>query len=125
MKDSGKSREHGLTLLVHGRKITADATKGSNPRLTAKGASNLLLNFRHPKIALRLIVGKRDREVIEQSEHLISSVQQDIQEVFGRTVSAPALALSLRFAGRRPGAIASSQDLKIAGSPFIALRSEE
>jgi len=86
MKDSSKSRQHGMSLLVHGRKITADATKGGDSCLTAKGASNLLLNFRHPKIPLRLVVGERDREVMEQSEHLVSPVQQGIQEVFGRTL---------------------------------------
>ncbi len=49
-----------MTLLAHGGKIAADVTKGGRSRLRAKGARNLLLNFDHTKIPLRLIVRKRD-----------------------------------------------------------------
>ncbi len=56
MEDSRKSREHGVSLLLHRRKITADATKSGDPSRTAKGARNLLLHFHPAKIPLGLVV---------------------------------------------------------------------
>ena len=56
MEDSSKSRQHGMPLLVHSRKITADAAKSGDPSRTAKGARNLLLHFRPAKIPLGLVV---------------------------------------------------------------------
>jgi hypothetical protein len=47
----------GVPLLLHGRERTADAAKGGGTRRTAEGTRNLLLDFCHTKIALRLIVG--------------------------------------------------------------------
>ena len=57
MEDSSQSREHGMSLLVHRRKITADAAKSGDPSRTAKGARNLLLHFCPAKVALGLVVG--------------------------------------------------------------------
>ncbi len=44
MEDSSKSRQHGMSLLLHRRKITADAAKSGDPRRTAKGAPTLVTN---------------------------------------------------------------------------------
>ncbi len=78
MEDSGKSREHGVSLLLHRRQIAADAAKSRGPSRTAKGASNLLLHFDHPQVALSLIVRKWNREVVEQRQHLFGTLKQCI-----------------------------------------------
>lgn len=81
MEDSSKSREHGVSLLVHRRKITADAAKSGAPRRTPKGASNLLLNFRSAKVPPGLVVRKRNPQVVKQSQHLLCTPQQRIQQI--------------------------------------------
>jgi len=57
MEDSSQSREHGMSLLLHRRKITADAAKSGDPGRTPKGARNLLLNFCPAQVPLGLVVG--------------------------------------------------------------------
>ncbi len=57
MKHSTESSQHGMPLLLHGRKIAADAAKGRGASRTAKGARNLLLHFGPAKIPLSLVVG--------------------------------------------------------------------
>ncbi len=57
MEDSSQSREHGMSLLVHRRKITADAAKSGDPSRTPKGTRDLLLHFCPAKVALGLVVG--------------------------------------------------------------------
>ncbi len=42
MEDSRKSREHGMSLLLHRRKIATDAAKSGDPRRTAKGCGGYL-----------------------------------------------------------------------------------
>src|SRR5258708_13486460 len=39
------------------RQVASDATKGRRSRLAAEGARDLLLNFDHPHIPLRLVIG--------------------------------------------------------------------
>src|SRR5256714_14805933 len=121
MEDSGQSREHGVSLLVHGRKITADAAKSGDPSGTAKGARNLLLDFGPAKIALGLIVGKGNAQIVEQGQHLLGTHQQGIEQMLGLALLAPTFALS----GSRGGwwrlrRIAGRQDLEIARDPVIA-----
>ncbi len=90
MEDRCQSREHGVSLLLHCRQITANAAKRADPRRTAKGTSNLLLHFGPAQIPLRLVVGKRDREVVEQGQHLLGTREQRIQEILGRALLDPA-----------------------------------
>src|SRR5437764_13470714 len=99
MEDSSESKEHGMSWLVHRRKITANATKSGDPSRAAKGARNLLLNFGQAKIALGLVVGKRNAQVVEQSQHLLCTPKQRIQQILGLALLAPAFP----FAGGRGG----------------------
>src|SRR5437899_13028171 len=92
MEDSSQSREHGVSLLLHRRKITADATKSSGPSRTAKGARNLLLHFGPAKIPLGLVVGKRNAQVVEQRQHLLGTSKQRIEQILGLALLAPAFA---------------------------------
>jgi hypothetical protein len=57
MEDSSKSGKHGMPLLVHSRKVTADTAKSGDPSSTPKGARNLLLNFCPAKVPLGQVVG--------------------------------------------------------------------
>src|SRR5260370_16458148 len=94
MEDSSKSREHGMSLLVHRRKVTADAAKSGDPRSTPKGARNLLLHFCPAKVPLGLVVRKRDPQVVEQSQHLIGTRHERVQKILGLALLAPAFPLS-------------------------------
>src|SRR6266704_1763193 len=122
MEDSCKSREHGMSLLVHRRKITADMAKSGDPSRTAKGSRNLLLNFRPAKIPLGLVVRKRNAQVVEQRQHLLGTQEQRIQQILGLALLGSAFA---RACGRggwwRLSGIASRQNLEIASDPFVAL----
>src|SRR5258708_9255405 len=99
MEDSRKSRKHGVSLLLHRRKIAADAAKSGDPSRTAKGARNLLLNFRPAKVPLGLVVGKRKTQVVEQSQHLLGTPKQRIQQILGLTLLGPAFGRSCRRGG--------------------------
>src|SRR6266699_927211 len=122
MEDSSKSREQGVSLLLHSRKITADAAKSGDPSRTPKGAGNLLLNFRPAKVSLGLIVRKRNPQVVEQRQHVLCTQEQRIQQILGLALLAPAFALSCgRVGWWRLSGIASSQNLEIASDPFVAL----
>src|SRR6266849_9677155 len=122
MEDSSQSREHGVSLLLHRRKITADAAKSGDPSRTAKGARNLLLHFRPAKVPLGLIVRKRNPQVVEQRQHLLGTQKQRIQKILGLALLASAFA---RSCGRRGwwrlSSIASRQNLEIASDPVVAL----
>src|SRR6266853_746168 len=124
MEDSSQSRQHRMSLLLHRRKITADAAKSSGSSRTAKGASNLLLNFGPAQIPLGLVVGKRNAQVVEQRQHLLGTRHQGIQQILGLALLLPAFMRSCRR--RRWGwlsGIASRQDLEIARDPVVALES--
>src|SRR5215813_3875822 len=115
VENSDKRGQHGMTLLVHGRKITADAAKGRGATGTAKGARNLLLHFGHAQISFGQIVGKRNAQIIEQSQHLIGSQKQSIKQILRLALLTSAFALvGSRSRRWRLSSIASRQDLKIA-----------
>src|SRR5512135_1753970 len=122
MEDSSKSGEHGMSLLVHRRKITADAAKSGGPSGTPKGARNLLLHFRPAKVPLSLVVGKRNPQIVEPRQHLLGPPKQRIEQILGLALLAPAFA---RSCGRRGwwrlSGIASGQNLEIARDPVVAL----
>src|SRR2546426_5926002 len=83
MEDSNKSRQHGMSLLLHSRKITADAAKSGDPCSTPKSARNLLLHFCPAEVPLGLVVRKRNPQVVEQGQHLLGTQKQGIQQILG------------------------------------------
>jgi hypothetical protein len=122
MEHSGECRQQRMPLLQLGRKITADAAKSGGNSRTAKGASNLLLHFGHPKVALGLVVRKRNPQVVEHGQDLIGSCEQGIQEILGLALFGPLCSLSRFSTGRRGlGGVASSQDLEKASHLLIQL----
>ncbi len=44
-------------LLAQRRQVASDTTKGSRSRFAAEGARDLLLDFDHPHIPFRLVIG--------------------------------------------------------------------
>src|SRR5215467_8518364 len=122
MEDSGQSREHGMSLLLHRRKITADAAKSGDASRTAKSAGNLLLHFGPAKIPLGLVVRKRNPQVVKPRQHLISTRHQRIQQILGLALLGSAAAGSCRRGGWwRLSSIARRQKLEIASDPVVAL----
>src|SRR5260370_33892830 len=121
MEDSSQSSQHGTSLLLHRRKITADAAKSGDPSGTAKGGRNLLLHFCQAKVALGLVVRERNPQIVEQSLHLLGTQEQRIQQILGRALLGPTFA---RPSGRggwgRLSGLASCQNLEIASDPAVA-----
>ena len=60
-----------MTLFTHRRQVAADVTKDRRPDFAAEGACNLLLDFDHAKIPLRLIVGERNPQIVQKRQHLV------------------------------------------------------
>src|SRR5712692_355123 len=122
MEDSSQSRQERMPLLLHRGKITADAAKSGDPSRTAKGPRDLLLHFCPAKVALGLVVRKRNAQIVEQSQHLLGTRHQRIQQILGLALLGLAFALSRR---RRRwwwlSSIASQQNLEITSDPFVAL----
>src|SRR5258708_24037624 len=83
LKNRSHSGKHGAALFAHRREIAADDAKSGCPLGTAKGARNLLLDLHHAQIPLGLVVAKRHGEIVQESENLLGSGQQSIQEIFG------------------------------------------
>src|SRR6266566_2763726 len=122
MEDRRQSRQHGVSLLAHRRQITADAAKSGDPSRTAKGARNLLLNLRQAKVALGLVIRKRNAQVVKQSQHLLGTRHQRIQQILGLALLGSAFARSYgRHRGWRLSGIARRQNLEIARDPFVTL----
>src|SRR5450755_463082 len=122
IENSNEGGQHGMTLLLHGGKITADTAKYRGSRRTAKRARNLLLHFGHPKISFGQIVAKRKSQIVEEGQDLIGTPQQSIQQVFGLALFPPAFAPFCGRRCRRLRCISGCQDLKIPGNPFITLQ---
>src|SRR5260221_13120061 len=120
MEDSGQSRQHRMSLLLHGREITADAAKSGGSSRTAKGASNLLLNFGPAQIPLGLVVGKRNAQVVEQRQHLLGTRHQGIQQILGLALLLPSFLRScLRRRWVRLRGTPSRQSLERPENPAI------
>src|SRR6266436_8327631 len=118
-EDGSKSLKQRVALLVHSRKVAADAAKGRGPIIAAEGASHFLLNLDHAQIAFGLIVGKGDGQVIQEGQHLMSSMQQRIQQIlgFGLCVWAPLAWRSWHSRGL--SSISDGQDAEVASHPSI------
>ena len=76
-----KCREQFDPLLAQSRKITADAAEYCHPLFGAETAGDLLLDFDHAKIALRLVVVKRDRKIMQEPEHGPLAPREAIQQI--------------------------------------------
>jgi hypothetical protein len=80
-----------MPLLVHRRKITANAAKSGDSRRTAKDASNLLLHFRQAKVLLGLVVGKRNSAGSRKGRPKQSQAKNLLDALLGRAEQVLAL----------------------------------
>ena len=123
MEDSGKSSQHGVPLLLHGGKITADAAKRGGSAGAAKRARDLLLHFGPAQVPLGQVVGKRNAQVVEQGQHLFGTRHERIQQIPGGALLGSAFAFASRSdRWRWLSRIASCQNLEIACDPVVALK---
>src|SRR6266566_8887372 len=56
-------------LLAQGGKVTANTTKHRHPVFGAEAPGDLLLDFDHPQISLRLVVVKRYGKIEQEPQH--------------------------------------------------------
>src|SRR6266581_7071200 len=112
-------RQQSDPLLAQGREVTADATEHRHPNFRPEAPGDLLLDFNHAKISLRLVVVKRDRKIEQEPEHGPLSPRQSIQQIASRALfGSPRYALGMfRLLGccrRGIGLIAFCEDRVIA-----------
>ena len=68
-------------LLAHGGQIGAGDAEGVSAWRGAKATGDLLLQFRHPNVALGLVVVKRDTRIVEETQHLVGVSAQTSEEI--------------------------------------------
>src|SRR5215471_16911092 len=100
IEDGNKSLKHRMTLLAHSREVGANTTEGGGPFLGSERARNLLLDFGHTQISLGLIVRKWPRKVIHESEDLLSTLQEGIEQILGGSLFGWPLPFGHRSRGR-------------------------
>src|SRR5260370_41092767 len=91
---SGKSGKNGMTrkgvierrqqfdpLLAQSRKVTADTAEHGHSLFGAETPGDLLLDFDHAQISLRLVVVKRDRKIEQEAQHGPLAPRKSIQQI--------------------------------------------
>jgi hypothetical protein len=82
-----------------------------------------LLDLEHAQIALREIVGKRHRKIIQESQHLLGAFEQGIQEIFRIALFWPTLFLGWGESKLMVGGKALLEQFKILDDQAISLGS--
>src|SRR5260221_10269491 len=73
-------------LLAQSRQVTADAAEHGHPLFGAETPGDLLLDFNHPQIALRLVVVKWDRKIVQEPEHGPLAPREAIHQIARRAL---------------------------------------
>lgn len=68
-------------LLAYGGQIGAGDAEGVSAWRGAKATGDLLLQFRHPNVALGLVIVKRDTRIVEETQHLVGVSAQTSEEI--------------------------------------------
>ncbi len=85
--------EQIAALLAHGGQIGAGDAKGVSALRGAKASGDLLLQFRHPNVALGLVVVERNLRIVEEAQHLVGVSAQASEEIHrSRLLDPPASA---------------------------------
>src|SRR6266849_4533143 len=100
-------------LLAQRRQVASDATKGRRSRFAAEGARDLLLNFDHPNIPLRLVIVKRHDKAVQEGQYDFLVVDQAVKQVACRTLFGASFAAggSLSGGGQRISVCEQSHEL--------------
>jgi hypothetical protein len=75
-----------MTLLLHGRDVTADTAESLRSGRGAETTTDLLFDLHHPQIPLGQIVVKGDSKVMQKRQRLWLVLRQAIQEVLTFTL---------------------------------------
>src|SRR5258707_7649803 len=67
-------------LLAQSRKVTADEAEHCHSLFGAETPGDLLLDFDHPKISLRLVIVKWDRKIVQEPDHGPLAPREAIQQ---------------------------------------------
>src|SRR5947199_2688351 len=109
-----KCGQHFDLLLAQGRKVTADATEHRHPVFGTETPGDLLLDFDHPQISLRLVIVKRHSKIVQEPQHGPLPLRESIQQITSRALfGSPSCWLLGRW-GRGIGKVAFGEDLIIA-----------
>src|SRR5712691_91669 len=114
-----KCREQFDPLLAQSRKVTEDAAEYCHPLFGAEATGDLLLDFDHAQISLRLVVVKRHREIEQEAQHGPLAPRESIQQIASRALfGSPRCSLRLfrlpRCRRRGIGLVPFCEDLVIA-----------
>src|SRR5260221_5239294 len=81
--------EDRAALLAPGGADRAKAAEGIGTGVAAEGARDLLLDFDHAQVPLRLIVVEGHGEVLEEQERLMFIHPEPVEQVAGRALLTP------------------------------------
>src|SRR5262249_9665465 len=108
-EDGVEGSQKRLALLAQRRQVAADRRVRRRAVVSAKTASDLLRDLEPAQIALGLVVGEGNREVVEEDEHLVLAEEEAPQSIAGGRLCQPsALArwtglVGWWWVGREPG----------------------
>ena len=95
--------EQIAALLAHGGQIGASNAEGVSALGGAKASRDLLLQFRHPNVALGLVVIERNPRIVEEAQHIVGVSAQASEKIgCGRLLDPPASAGFARRFGVEP-----------------------
>src|SRR6266568_1852313 len=122
MEDSRQSRQHGMPLLLHGRRVAADAAKGCGTSRTATGATAFCcpLAQRRSRSAWLFVKGS-ERSSSKASTCSARKSRASVPFLGLALFASPFAFFSRRARGWGLSGIASRQDLEIARDPVITL----
>src|SRR5712692_6265487 len=70
-----------MTLLLHGRDVTADATEGLRPSGSAETTTDLLLDLHHPQIPLGQVIIEGHSKIMHKRQGLFPVLHQSVQQI--------------------------------------------
>ena len=100
-------------MLPAGGERAADTTEEACPAHGAEATGHLLVYLDHTDVAFRLVVGKRDIRVRQESKHLVLVFLETVQQASGLALSSPPF-LTFPGRGRRALCVPQCHDLIIA-----------
>jgi len=106
-EDGLQRSEQQVALLAKGCQIAAQARECGSTGIAAEAAGHFLLHLAGPQVALGLVVVERDRQVVEEGEHLLLAQPPTFEEIARRRLLDPSplprAALRWRIGGMAGG----------------------
>lgn len=81
MEGENQGMKKIAALLAHGGQTGAGDAEGVSAWRGAKATGDLLLQFRHPNVALGLVVVKQDTRIVEETQHIVGVSVQTSEEI--------------------------------------------